>query len=707
MLKQNFLSSIFLFSLLLGLNAWAGMQQHTVPLPDDNPAHQVAAPGHKSQEAPATALQHDAESGAAAPSDSGSWKQTAKVSGVRVDFRGVASLKDVVIKHGPLPVSLNEITSNEMVEGQQAVFQFRITDATGEPMTGLRMAAWLDQAQGDKLADNKSCHDKIQSFLQMQMSARPEVDLNTYYLLALTKEPSIMIIDPRVGFGSSKLYAVIDLAAPGADWVQARNGDRIFVSMPSVNQVAAIDSLTFRMISNIKAGGKPSRIVLQPDGKYLWVANDEADGPAESGVTVIDTTTFLVVAHIPTGKGHHEIAVDENQNVYVSNQQDGTVSVINGEKLAKVKDIPVGKTPVAMAYSARSKSVYAASRDDGKITVISAEDQAVSGTLAEKPGLTALAITPDGRWGFVANGTEDRVSLFDVSSGKFTQQYKVGRSPDQLAFTVSYVYVQSRESETISLIPLSEVGSTSHTAEFPAGQNPPGELETMLASPITSSLEGDAAFVTNPADRRIYYYTEGMAAPMFSIEGYGKTPTALMLLDRSIHETAPGIYSVGFRLPAPGLYDVPIFVDSPAVSHCFEFTVKTNPLLKKHSDLAVDLHPVKNFLQTKAGETVQAQFKLVDPDTGKPRDGLKDVRVTVLRAEGLRQTHLDAEPKGDGVYQFSFTPPANGVYYATVQIPSLKIRANQLPYIMIRAAETPASEALLPEQNKNDQPKKQ
>lgn len=707
MSRQNFLSSIFLFSLLLGLNAWAGMQRHSVPLPDDDPAHQVAAPDRKPQEAPATAAQHDAGSGAAAPSDGGGWKQTTKISGVKVDFRGVASLKDVVIKHGPLPVSLNEITSNEMVEGQQAIFQFRITDATGEPMTGLRMAAWLDQAQGDKLADDKSCHAKIQSFLQMQMSARPEVDLNTYYLLALTKEPAIMIIDPRVGFSSSKLYAMIDLAAPGADWVQARSGDRIFVSMPSVNQVAAIDSLTFRLISNIKAGGKPSRIVLQPDGKYLWVANDEADGPAGSGVTVIDTTTLLVVAHIPTGKGHHEIAMDENQNVYVTNQQDGTVSVISGEKLAKVKDITAGKTPVAMAYSRTSKSVYVANRDDGKITVISTENQEVSGRLVEKPGLTALAITPDGRWGFVANGKGNTVSLFDVSSGRFIQQYQVGRSPDQLAFTVSYVYVRSRESETVSLIPLSDVGSTSHTAEFPAGQNVPGELGNLLAPPIVSSLEGNAAFVTNPADRRIYYYTEGMAAPMFSIDGYGKTPTALMLLDRSIHETAPGIYSVGFRLPAPGLYDVPMFVDSPPVSHCFEFTVKANPLLKKRSELAVDLHPLNNFMQVKAGEAVVARFKLVDPDTGKPRDGLKDVEVTVLRAEALRQTHLDAEPMGDGVYQFTFTPPANGVYYATVQIPSLRIRANQLPYIMIRATDVPASEARLPEQNGNGQPNKQ
>src|SRR5262249_24994794 len=154
MQRQSFLiRTLIVFSFLAGLSAWAGMQdRHTVPLPDDNPRqNKVAAPEPKA--APAPAAQPQADSGAAAPGDDG-WKQTATISGIKVDFRGIASMKDIIIKRGPLPISLNDITSSEMVEGQQAVFQFRFTDATGTPMTGLRMAAWLDQAQNDKLADD-------------------------------------------------------------------------------------------------------------------------------------------------------------------------------------------------------------------------------------------------------------------------------------------------------------------------------------------------------------------------------------------------------------------------------------------------------------------------------------------------------------------------------------------------------------------------
>jgi DNA-binding beta-propeller fold protein YncE len=699
LIQKFFARTIYFFLLLSGLCAWAGMQKQTVPLPDDDPLHpKVAAPEQKPQDAPANVA-----SGAAAVSDG--WKQSTTISGVKVDFRVVPSLKDVIIKHGPLDVSLNEVGSAEMVEGQQAVVQFKFTDGTGNLMRGMRVASWIDGNKTEKAADAKTCHDKIQSFLQMQMSARPEVDLNTYYVLALTEEPGIQIIDPRVGFGSSKLYAYVDLTAPGSDWVLTPGGDRLFVSMPSINRVAAVDTLTFRRMADLEAGTRPGRVVMQADGKYLWVGNDSSEA-AESGVTVIDATTFAVVAHIATGKGRHEISFDENKNVYVTNESDGTVSILSIQKLAKVKDVPAGKTPVAMVYSPQSRSVYVASRE-GKITVLSAENHGVLATLTGKPGFTALQITRDGRWGFVANGSEGKVLLFDVSANKFLQEYAVGHSPDSLAFTDSYLYVRSRGSADVRLIPLANLGNNTSSAEFPAGQLAPGAPADTLASPMVASLDGAAAFVVNAADRRIYYYQEGMAAPMFSIEGYGRTPKAAMVLDRSIHETSPGIYSVGLRLPKPGFYDVPVYTDAPSMSHCFEFSVYVNPLLKKKTDQPVALRPLKNNLQVRPGEPATVSFRLIDPATDKAREGLKDVEISVLLAEGLRQMHYSAEPLGDGVYQFTFTPAKEGVYYATVQIPSLRIRPNQLPYMMIRATGEASAEAKLPEESGKDRPKDQ
>jgi YVTN family beta-propeller protein len=406
---------------------------------------------------------------------------------------------------------------------------------------------------------------------------------------------------------------------------------------------------------------------------------------------VVDASTLKVVAHIATGSGHHEIAFDEARHVFVSNQDAATVSVISTEKLTRIKDLSVGKDPVSLAYSAQSKAVYVASHAEGGIKVISAEDLNLSATIPGKPGLNVVRITPDGRWGFAANAVDNTVLLFDVSSNKIKQVYRVGTSPDQLTFTTAYAYVRSRGSEDVTLIPLSDVGKTDGTAHFVAGQSAPGNASAALADAIAPALDSASAFVANAADRRIYFYQEGMAAPMFSMEGYGKTPKSAMVLDRSIHETSPGIYSIGVKLPGSASYDVPVFVGSPSISHCFKVEVENNPLLKKGPQVAVTLQPLNNDLQVRPGNPVQVSFRLVDAASQKPRDGLKDVEVTILLAEGLRQQHLEAEAAGEGVYRFAFTPEKDGVYYAMVHIPSLKVKSNQLPYMMVRAVTPPES----------------
>jgi hypothetical protein len=44
------------------------------------------------------------------------------------------------------------------------------------------------------------------------------------------------------------------------------------------------------------------------------------------------------------------------------------------------------------------------------------------------------------------------------------------------------------------------------------------------------------------------------------------------------------------------------------------------------------------------------------------------------------------------VYEFTFTPPTPGVYYAMVKVPSLRVKQNQLPYLMVQATAQQSSE---------------
>src|SRR5688500_18271732 len=158
--------------------------------------------------------------------------------------------------------------STELIAGEEATVRFKISGTEGRvPLSNLRPVAWVDQRATPKISDARACREKVQSFLQSSFTKRPTVDLNAYFILALNNEPNISVIDPLSGFGGSKLYTLIALKSPGEDWVLSSDNKRLYVSMPAVNQVAVIDVPSWKVIANIDAGVKPSRLVLQHDGR--------------------------------------------------------------------------------------------------------------------------------------------------------------------------------------------------------------------------------------------------------------------------------------------------------------------------------------------------------------------------------------------------------------------------------------------------------
>ena len=149
----------------------------------------------------------------------------------------------VSVEFSANPVSTGSDKTAGLLAGTEAVVRFRISDANGgKALTNLRPAVWIDVHEPGQASDSRRCREKIQSFLQPSFDRRPTLDLNAYFILALNDEPNISVIDPYGGFGGSKLYTLIPLRSPGADWLMSRDRKRLFVSMPAARQVAVIDT---------------------------------------------------------------------------------------------------------------------------------------------------------------------------------------------------------------------------------------------------------------------------------------------------------------------------------------------------------------------------------------------------------------------------------------------------------------------------------
>jgi YVTN family beta-propeller protein len=562
-----------------------------------------------------------------------------------------------------------ELLAGEATAGEDVSLRFSVRAQDGTRLGGIRPAAWIDA----RLPSSGGCKDKIQSFLGGTLSARPVVDLNSYNIVTLNVEPSVAVIDPVVGFGGSKLLTAVTLLSPGVDWALTRDQRRLFVSMPLVNRIAVIDTEIWEVVKNVETAFRPARLVL--DGDRLWVTHHN-ERAADPSLTVVDTASLEVIATLATGRAPHQLVFTPGRAL-VTNGSEGTVSVIDTVKRVKVADVATGPAPAGIAASSLSNDAYVIDGDDGSISVVDPKRQEVRTRIAAKPGLGSIQFAPGGRWGFVTNGKENVVYVIDSATAKIvTVATDLGKEPDQVAFTDDFAYVRAAGSDQVKMIRLGALGkdALANVATFPGGQIPPAAAETVSFAPaIVPAPEPKAVLVANPADRLVYYYMEGMAAPMGNFRAAGRSPKAALVIDRSLREAEPGVFTIRTKLPAPGMYDVAFFLEAPRVVHCFDLAVKGEPR-RSPGDVAIET--ILDHKPIHAGDELEVRFRLSDAGTHEPHRNVPDVRALAFLTPGTWQKRFAAEPADDGTYRLKLPVPKAGIYYVFLESDSLRLKVN-------------------------------
>ena len=569
-----------------------------------------------------------------------------------------------------------------VVEGQDARVSFKITDTlTGNPLTGLYPGAWMDRTHRSEAPAD--CKKKVEAFIGGSILSRPALDLNVYYVLALNEDATVSVVDPLFGFGSSKLLTMVFLRSPGEDWALSQDGERLFVSMPDSNRVAVVDTASWKVLTEIETGPHPRRLGLQPDGQYLWAAGD-------SGVTVMDARELRKVAEIATGAGDHDLVFsDDSRFAFVTNEKGGTVSVLDVVKLAKLRDVPVGAKPVSLAWSTQAKAAYVSSAGAGTIAAVNGESPKALAVIAAGPGLGRIRFAPGGRLAFVVQPSENVVHIVDAASNRLVQTADVEADPDQVTFSDELAYVRHRGSETVLMIPLKTVGEPGRpvpVVDFPGGQNPPGRSSKPTpADGIVQAAGATAVLVANAEDKAIYFYKEGMAAPMGHFQNYGKQPRAVLVVDRSLREVRPGVYETTAKMTGAGDYELAVFLDSPKMVQCFPVKLTEDPALAASRKPLLDVRPMIEKTEVGVGEDVAVQFRLSDPVSGEPKTGLSDVRVLTFLSPGIWQQRQWATEVEKGLYQIRFKPPEAGVYFVFLEVASAGITFQKSQYLALTA----------------------
>lgn len=576
-------------------------------------------------------------------------------------------------------------------EGADLRFRFEIADtATGNPVAGAYPAAWLERlpAEGAGAAP-ADCKSRVEQYLGGSLFNRPDVDLNVYFILSLNHDGTITVVDPHLGFGGTRLLALVDLGGPGEDWVMSPDRRRLYVSVPDTGQVLVVDTASFTVTARVDAGPRPGRLALAPDGAVLWVTL--ADG---QGVAVVRTAEPAVATRIATGLGRHEIALsDDGRFAFVTNRGSSTVTVIEAVRLEVRGQVALSAPPSAVAFSPLGRAAYVASAEKGTVEVVdplAPAALAVRGKIDGVPGYAALRFAPGGRLAFLPNPVAGHVAILDAARDRIVQRAPFEHEPDQVTFSGELAYVRLKKSEIVWMIPLDQVGVEGKAVpavDFPGGQKALGA--GVLPSPAASIVQApgaNAVLVANPADKTIYYYREGMAAPMGGFSNYSRQPRAVLALDRTLKESAAGRYETVARIPAPGRHRLAFFLDAPRTVHCFEFEVAETPERAAGRRPPLLVVPLFEDLTARAGERLTLRFRALDPAKGEPRAGLSDLSVLVYLSSGAWRENRVARDRGDGTYEVDFVPPGEGSFRIAVSCPSQHLSHNRTPERLLTVA---------------------
>ena len=293
-----------------------------------------------------------------------------------------------------------------------------------------------------------------------------------------------------------------------------------FISNEKDNTITVLDIDALKVVKTVPVGKRPRGMVLSPDRKTLFICAGD-----DNRLDVMDTTTFQITStHETAGPDPELLDIDHaGKFIYIANEDDGMVTVINAADGSVRGEIQIGVEPEGMAvspddsivvatsestsmahfidiksmkvvanvlvdtrprvarYSPDGREVWVTAEVGGSVSVIDAPARKIKRRLTFNiPGVRSELIQPmgvqfsaDGKKAFVALGRANRVAVVDTGTYETTNYILVGQRPWHMDFNAdrSKLFTANGLSNDVTVI---DVASEKAEKSVPVGRLPWG-----------------------------------------------------------------------------------------------------------------------------------------------------------------------------------------------------------------------------------------
>jgi YVTN family beta-propeller protein len=239
---------------------------------------------------------------------------------------------------------------------------------------------------------------------------------------------------------SDKLVRMIQSGRDPETFEVSPDGKKLYVSNEETAQITVLDSLTGKISGTVAVGREPEGISMRPDGKFVYVACE-----GDSEVVAIDSTTLKVLSHMRTELRPRSIVFTrDGSTAFVTAERSAAITVLDSLRHRTVATIAIPSgvekspaRPMGSVLSPDGKYLFISTGRGGSVAVIDISTRRVVRTInyvGARPW--GIGVSPDGKHVYTANGPSGDVSVINVNTGSVEQRIKVGGHPWGLAVTV-------------------------------------------------------------------------------------------------------------------------------------------------------------------------------------------------------------------------------------------------------------------------------